>query len=140
MTKHRTVWARTLAVGLAILAFAPGCVRRTITLNTDPQTARVTLNDEYVGTSPITVPFTFYGDYDVILRKEGFQTLHTHHVIKRPWYQYPPVDLVAEALLPVEIRDDREMCFTLSPAEPVDREELVEKARDFRQRALFGEE
>ena len=88
-----------------------GCVRRTVTINTDPQGARVILNDEEVGTSPVSVDFTWYGDYDVIIRHEAYETLHTHKRIKAPWYQVPPIDFFAEAFVPFTIHDRHEMCF-----------------------------
>lgn len=42
-----------------------GCVQRTITITSNPTGALVHLNDEEVGRTPLTVPFTFYGTYDV---------------------------------------------------------------------------
>ncbi len=48
-----------------------GCVERTITITSDPPYALVWLNDEEIGRTPVTVPFTFYGKYDVRLIHEG---------------------------------------------------------------------
>ncbi len=117
-----------------------GCVRRTVTVKTDPQGAEVVLNDQAVGTSPVDVDFTWYGDYDVIIRKDGYETLNTHQRLVRPWYQYPPMDFVAEVLLPFDFHDQKEMSFTLQPAEKIEREQLVQDAEAFRERTLFGEE
>ena len=125
---------------LVAVGLVAGCVRRTVTINTDPQGAAVTLNDDEIGTSPVSVGFTWYGDYDVIIRKEGYETLQTHRRIERPWYQYPPIDLVAEAFVPFTFHDRREMFFELVPAEPIDRDALLENAFEFRDRALFGED
>lgn len=131
-------------IGLAVLLVAvgasSGCVRRTLTIKTAPEGARVTLNDDEVGTSPVTVPFTWYGDLDVIIHMEGYKTLHTHHKVVRPWYQYPPVDLIAEAFVPFTIRDEHEAAFELEPAEPIARDKLLEQAHDLRERALYTEE
>lgn len=127
-----------LLIGLMIGGV--GCVRRTVTIQTAPAGARVVLNDREVGTTPVTVPFTWYGDYDVVVRKDGYETLHTNHPIERPWYQYPPIDLVAEAMMPFTIHDEHQMYFELQAAEPVDHAELVDQARQMRERALFSEE
>ena len=54
-----------------------GCVERFITVTSKPAGAIVWLNDEEVGVTPVTVPFTWYGEYGVVLRKEGYQTLKT---------------------------------------------------------------
>lgn len=117
-----------------------GCVRRTMTITTDPQGANVYLNDREVGTSPVTLGFTWYGDYDIILRKDGYDTLKTNHRLEAPWYELPPLDLIAEAFIPTTIEDHHEIHFSLTPAEPVDHETLLERATEFRERALFEEE
>ena len=123
-----------------VLLFLAGCVRRTVTINTAPQGARIILNDEEVGTSPVSVDFTWYGDYDVIVRHEGYETLQTHHRLNAPWYQIPPIDLFAEALVPFTIHDRHEMYFELEPRKPIDRTQLVKEAGDIRDRTLYGTE
>ena len=129
-----------LLSSLILTAGSVSCVRRIVTIQTDPQGARVTLNDEEIGTSPVSVDFIWYGDYDVILRKDGYETLQTHHKLLAPWYQVPPIDFVAEALVPFTIHDRREMFFTLEPAKEINREQLLENAAGFRERTLFAEE
>ncbi|MFQ5491385.1 MAG: PEGA domain-containing protein [Phycisphaerae bacterium] len=123
--------AAALAVGLA------GCVRRSLTIETEPAGALVFLNDEEVGRSPVTTGFTWYGDYDLIVRLDGYETLSTHFVVKRPWYQVPPIDFCAEVLWPGHVVDRRSFHFALAPAETPDRAELVDRAKTFRDRALF---
>lgn len=139
MIRHGWQAIVTLAI-LAAAAGLPGCVRRTVTINTQPQGATVVLNDEVVGTSPVSTDFLWYGDYDVIIRKEGYETLKTHQELKAPWYQLPGIDFFTEILLPVEFHDRQTMEFTLEPAQPVDREKLIEDAGQFRDEALYGTE
>ena len=124
--------------GMLLLIAPVGCVRRTLTVRTEPDGARVFLNDQEVGTSPVSVDFLWYGDYDVIIRKQGYETLKTHHKIDPPWYQIPPMDFVAEILVPFEIHDEREVAFTLQPAEEIDPEALLQDALELRERALYG--
>ncbi|MHC4675426.1 MAG: hypothetical protein ACYTBZ_23320, partial [Planctomycetota bacterium] len=95
---------------------------------------------EEVGTSPVSVDFTWYGDYDVIVRHKGYETLHTHQRLNAPWYQIPPIDLFAEAFVPFTIHDRHEMYFELEPRQPIDRTQLVKDAEDIRDRTLYGEE
>lgn len=122
------------------VASVGGCVRRTLTIQSDPAAALVYLNDEEVGRTPVTVDFTWYGDYDVLVRKEGFQTLRTHHKIDPPWYQIPPMDFVAEVLIPVTYHDRQSMDFVLEPEQVPSNDELLEQAVSFRQRALSTQE
>jgi len=55
----------------AALLLITGCVERLITVKSTPAGALVYLNDEEVGRTPVTVPFRFYGVYDVRLEHEG---------------------------------------------------------------------
>ena len=123
---------------LASLALA-GCVERTVTINTTPEGAMVYLNDEEVGRSPVSKNFLWYGDYDVIVRKEGYKTLETHTRIHAPWYQVPPIDFFAECLVPATIRDNHYLEYELEPLALPDPDELAERAEQFRERTLYGE-
>jgi hypothetical protein len=111
---------------VAIVIFA-GCVERRLTINTQPQGALVVLNDEEIGISPVTVPFNWYGDYDVRISKEGFATLKTHRELKAPWYDAFPFDFFA-MLNPQRTVDSYEWTFDLAPLQQPSREELIQKA------------
>jgi hypothetical protein len=109
-----------------------GCVRRTLTIETAPSGALVYLNDEEVGRSPVTTDFMWYGDYDVILRREGYETIRTHERIDAPWYQIPIIDFFVEVLYPVEVHDQRYLSYTLEPERMPSRAEVLERAEDLR--------
>lgn len=108
-----------------------------MTITTVPDGAAVVLNDQEVGKSPVTVPFTWYGDYDLICRKDGFKSLKTNVRINAPWYQTPFIDLFAECLFPFTIRDNRAYEFQLESESLPARDELVGRANEFKDRALF---
>ena len=125
-----------VALALALMVAGPGCVRRTITITTEPPTALVYLNDQEVGRSAVTVDFLWYGDYDVTIRREGCKTLHTNWDVEPPWYQVMPFDFFAEVLWPGHLHDRHSRHFVLEPAELPAKEELVERALETRDRAL----
>lgn len=127
-------------IAIALPVLLTGCVRRSMTINTDPQGAQVHLNDQMIGTSPVTTDFTWYGDYDIVIRKEGYETLRTNHRIETPWYELPGIDFISEALVPWTVHDKHEVSFALSPAQPVDPDALLKNANDLRERTLFGTE
>ena len=133
-----------LIAGVALATFVmlsvPGCVRRTLTIRTEPAGALVCLNDEEVGRSPVTTDFLWYGDYDIIIRRDGCRTLHTHAEIAAPWYQVPPIDFFAEVFYPGKIHDARFLHYTLGPEQPPGREELIERAEAIRRDAFSDAE
>jgi len=116
------------AVVVACLFAAIGCVRRTMVITTEPPQALVFLNDQEVGRSEVSTDFLWYGDYDVVIRKEGYQTLKTHWPVKAPWYQVPPIDFVAEILWPGQLHNVHRNHFSLEPKALPTSEELLERA------------
>ena len=124
-----------VALAVFVLVLVPACVRRTIKITTEPPNARVFLNDQEIGRSEVTTDFLWYGDYDVTIRKEGFQTLQTNWTLKPPWYQWIPIDFFTEALWPGQIHDQRERHFVLEPAQNPTSEELLQRAAQAREQA-----
>ncbi len=125
------------AAVLAVLVFsAVGCVNRKLTINTEPQGAIVVLNDEEIGVSPVTVGFSWYGDYKIRIEKEGFDTLSTHRMLKGPLHDKFPFDFFAEVLWPGQITDEYDWTFALEPYSPPQRAELIRSAEAMRERTL----
>ena len=89
-----------IAMVLATLC-AAGCVRRTITITTDPPGTLVWLNDREIGRTPVTVDFLYYGTYDVRLERDGYEPQMTSGVAKPPLRDNVPLDLAVE-LFPAE--------------------------------------
>lgn len=114
----------------------PGCVRRTLTISTEPPNALVFLNDQEIGRSTVTTDFVWYGDYDVVIRQEGYETLQTHWNVKPPWYQIIPLDFFVEVLWPGTIHDTHQRHFTLEPKQPPVAEEVINRAIETREQAL----
>jgi len=129
MGKHNLVVL--IVAGLIAAIILGGCVERNLTINTNPQGALVVLNDEEIGTSPVTVSFEWYGDYNVRISKEGFETLKTHRNLKAPWYDNFPFDFFAW-LNPERIVDEYEWTFELAPKKEISREELIQNAEELK--------
>jgi len=108
------------------------CVERELKINTKPEGALVTLNDEEIGVSPVTVSFEWYGDYWVRIRKQGFETIDTHKELKGPWYDHFPFDFFAQVVNPNRIVDSYEWTFELSPKQQVSRDELIQNAQELK--------
>jgi hypothetical protein len=121
-----------LTVSLIAFLFLTGCVERKLTINTSPQGALVTLNDEEIGTSPVTVSFEWYGDYWVRIRKDGYENLDTHRELKAPLHDQFPFDFFAQILNPNRIVDSYEWTFPLKPKKQISREELLKSAERLR--------
>ena len=123
-----------LLLTVAVLPLT-GCVERKLTLNTVPQGALITLNDEEIGTTPVTVGFNWYGDYRVHVTKEGYETLNTHRNLEAPTHDKFPLDFFYGVLWPGRIVDEYEWTFKLKTYTPPARQELIDAAQKIRETA-----
>lgn len=115
-----------LIVFFALFCLCSGCVERKLTIITEPAGALVALNDEEIGTSPVTVGFEWYGDYSVRITKEGFQTLNTHQNLKRPLRDRAPFDLLDDMFM-TRI-DEYTWTFKLEPYQQIQKDQLIDQA------------
>ncbi len=129
----------TLSLALSLITLF-GCVKRTITVRSNPPGALVTINDVEKGRTPVTFPFTWYGKYRVLLEHPQYENLDTTKGVSAPIYQWLGIDLVCEVLLPFKFHDQRNWSFTMNPRQPVNTRQLINRAQDFRQQAQIATE
>lgn len=120
---------------VAVATVSTGCVERRFRVETQPPGAYVYVNNLPVGVTPVDVPFVYYGDYDIKIVKEGYQTLKVKQNISTPWYQYPIVDFFSENLWPMQITDSRPFLYALEPVMQPNLELLKTQAEELRSRA-----
>ena len=123
----------------ALAAWQIGCLGRQFDITSEPPGARVWLNDVEIGRTPVAAEFTHFGDYDVRLELDGYEPLQTHRKAKTPWYEYPPIDLVATAL-PMRIETKIPWHFELSPRSSENDAGVADRAREFREKTVSGDE
>ncbi len=131
----------TLAVWL-ILVFTvtvnSGCLRRRMTIRTNPPGAQVYVDRQLIGTSPASTSFIYYGTRHIEVVADGYRTEKVLRKLNPPWYQLPPLDFISETLWPGEIRDERIIDITLTPEQPLASEELTARANTLRLQAAQG--
>ena len=132
MPNKKYMFLATVLPGLICLA---GCVERRLTIVTEPEEAIVWLNDEEIGTTPVTVNFNWYGDYRVRIEKPGYEILNTHRLLERPNHDKFPHDFFAEVLWPGVIEDEYTWTFELRPYQQASEPELIEAAHEMREKA-----
>lgn len=126
------------AVALIALVFLGtamgGCLERRLYITSDPPGATVWVNDVEVGRTPVESAFTFYGEYDMRLSADGHEPLSTSRRAVAPWYEYPPLDLFAEAW-PGMIKNEVHWHFQLAPTPElgsINEQELLYRAKQMR--------
>jgi hypothetical protein len=116
---------------------ATGCVRRTITITTEPPGTMVWLNDREIGRSPVQADFDYYGRYDIRLEKDGYEPQMTSGNAEAPWWDWVVIDLVSE-LMPFTLHSKVEWHYEMVPADD-DRDALVERAEALRSKIVEPE-
>ncbi len=127
--------AAKLMVLIVCLVCLSGCVRRRMTIRTNPPGAVVFVDDYQIGTTPVSTNFVHYGTRKIRIVKDGYETLTVEQPIPTPWYEIPPIDFVAETLVPTEIQDHRTLNYQLVPQRVVPPDQLRARAEDLRTRA-----
>ena len=120
-----------IAATLAVLCLS-GCLHRRMTVRTNPPGALLYVDDYEIGTTPVSTSFTYYGKRKIRLVKDGYETLTVMENIPPPWYEFPPIDFVAENLVPGHIRDQRFLDYQLQPQTVVPTEQLLTRAEALR--------
>jgi hypothetical protein len=128
-----------LVLALFLTLSSTGCVRRRLTVRTQPPGAQVFVDDQEIGTTPCSSSFVYYGTRKITLIKDGYRTETLYQKINPPWYQIPPLDFASENLLIREVRDERIVDVQMVPQEIVPQAKLLERASALRNGALTGQ-
>ncbi|MHC5009630.1 MAG: PEGA domain-containing protein [Planctomycetota bacterium] len=92
--------ARIALVLLAAVALAGCSTKRILTIDSAPDAARVWVNGEDRGQTPVDHVFVHYGVTHVRLEKEGYESLSEDVEISPAIDGYPVIDLPFEILVP----------------------------------------
>lgn len=130
------VMRTAIACALAAAVLSGGCVQRRLTIRSNPPGALVYIDNYQIGTTPVSTDFIYYGEREIRLVKDGYETLVVRQKIPAPWYQWPPLDFFSENLVPAEIRDERTLAYQMSPRQTVQTQELKARAEQLRQDGL----
>ena len=104
-----------------------------MTLTSTPPGALVYVSDKEWGRTPVTRPFLWYGDYEIILRRKGYKTAHTHADLRPPIYEIPPLDLLS-AIVPWTYHDRRYFHVELEKLDLASDEQLLRQAEQLRRK------
>ena len=111
---------------------AAGCVQRRMTVRSNVPGAQVYVDNYEIGRTPVSTDFIYYGQRDIRLVKDGYETLKVKQTVNAPWYQYPGLDFFVENLWPWELRDERNFNYQMQPQYLVPTETILSRAEEMR--------
>lgn len=134
--------AQLILVLVGVSAILTGCVERKLTIKSKPADARLYVDYDEKGRTPVETHFTHYGTRSVRLEKSGYKTRVVNVDLSPTWYSYFPINFVTEVLLPFTIVDHRIREFELTPykvpankdesSDTNKRETMLERAEELR--------
>lgn len=133
---RRVTWVAVLMLG--VQAAGSGCVRRRMTVRTNPPGAVVSVDNQLIGTAPAASSFVYYGTREIRVEKDGYRTETLKTRINPPWYQYPGLDFITDSLWPWEIRDERIIDVELVPQVLEPTEQVLGRADQLRIQSRAG--
>lgn len=111
MTLRRPAALLTVALLAPVLG---GCLHRKMIIRSTPSDAIVIVDGERLPQrTPATVPFVWDGTRSVTLMASGHKVLDAEADLTPRWYDWFPLDFVAEFLWPFTIEDERVFDYTL---------------------------
>lgn len=129
---------RVAVLVLCVQAVVSGCVRRRMTVRTNPPGATVSVDNQLLGIAPAASSFVYYGTREIRVEKDGYRTETLKTRISPPWYQYPGFDFITESLWPWEIRDERIIDVELVPQVLEPTEQVLGRADQLRSQSRAG--
>jgi hypothetical protein len=105
-----------------------GCIRRTLSITSEPAGAQLIVNGEAAGTTPAKLIYHHHGVYRVELRKPGYRPVLDKLKLGAKLYERAPIDFAADVLWPGTIRDDRSVHYRLKKTPRFDLEETLAAA------------
>lgn len=119
--------------GFAALGLS-GCVERRFLIESNPPGAMVYQNGQVLGPTPLDLPFTYYGNYEFTLVRDGYEPTTVTARIRPPWFQYFPLDFISENLYPFHVQDNRRLRFDMLPLQQPSTTDLLNQAASLRDR------
>ena len=136
---HRlSIQSTTLCLFALMAVASSGCVRRRMTVRTNPPGATVSVDNQVIGTTPAASSFVYYGTREFRIEKDGYRTETIRRRLNPPWYEFPGLDFVSETLWPGEIRDERIIDVELVPKTLEPTENVVQRADSLRAQSHAG--
>ncbi len=105
-----------MTIGLAFLAMVSltACIRRSVTITSDPPNAKVWVNGVYYGQTPVEIPYNWNWFYDIRLEKPGYEPLTVRERLYAPVRHWVPFDFLME-VAPVKSKERQWRHYVLTP-------------------------
>ncbi len=128
---------RRLSLFLLCCALS-GCVHRRVTILSDPPGALVRVDGRVIGYTPASFDFTWYGEREIQVLKDGYETQTQLVKLSAPWYQWFPFEFLSDNFAGKHIEDRRQVMIRMPPRRQASPERVTQRADAMRLDATHG--
>ncbi|MDO4628922.1 MAG: PEGA domain-containing protein [Planctomycetia bacterium] len=107
-----------------------GCLRRRMTINSNPPGATVYVDGHQIGKTPVSTDFTYYGTRNIRLEMDNYQTMVVKQKVAPPWYEFPPLDFFTETFSANEIKDHHVWTYDLQQRTISSDDQIMDRAKN----------
>ncbi len=124
---------------LLLAAFSSGCMHRRMTITSNPPGARVLVDGQDIGLTPVSMDHTYYGTRQITLVKDGYETRTIMQPMRTPWYQVFPLDFFSDNFVPFKITNRHQFQYEMERQRQVPGNELIDRANSLRTESHLGQ-
>jgi hypothetical protein len=122
---------KLLILTLGFLTILYGCADRRIIIRSEPEGAKVIVDSKEMGVTPCSFPFTYYGTREIILKKNGYQTMRILKQINAPFIHIFPFDVLI-LFVPYPLKDHRDFSYILVAYNKSDVKDILKRGDDLK--------
>ena len=116
-----------------ILCITCGCVNRSLDITSTSETpVEVFIDGKYKGKTPYSEKFVYYGTREVMLKGPSGSVTITDISLNRPWFEYFPIDLLSEFLVPASIESKFTFTIPLREEQKINFDKIEKRAAEFK--------
>lgn len=123
---------------ILLLLLLPGCVHRRVTIVSNPPGALAKVDGKVIGYTPASFDYTWYGEREVELLKDGYETQKQLIKFGAPWYQRFPFEFFSDNLALKHIEDRRQIRISMQPRVRDSSTNVLGRADALRSEAYHG--
>ena len=121
-----------------LMLLLPGCIHRRVTIHSDPPGALAKVDGKVIGYTPASFDYTWYGEREIELLRDGYETQKRLIKFDSPWYQWLPWEFLSDNFAGTHIQDYRQVRIGMQHRQRDSSTDVLQRGRSLRSEANHG--
>ncbi len=123
---------------ILIVLLLPGCFHRRVTIFSDPPGALAKVDGKVIGYTPASYDYTWYGEREIELLRDGYETQKQLIRFGAPWYQKFPFEFLSDNFAGTHLQDHRQVRIGMQPRRRDSSTDVLQRGRSLQSEANLG--